>query len=248
MEVDTRDLPALREAASKVEQEFGGVDILLANAGIQNFHPLLEMEDADWNITIDINVTGTANTLRAFAPHIVKRGGGRIILTSSTQGQHGTLYASAYSASKWAIIGLMKSAALELGRYKITVNALVPGLIDTPLTRQWNVTRKRFKLPAGRPRGCLPLTRKLPGSASPATRGSGFLGSIPRMLRPLRSSLRPTLPAWFRAPRSPRPRATARTSPLDAIRLTGTWARLFVPCEGLGLLNVLIEEAFDSGL
>jgi NAD(P)-dependent dehydrogenase (short-subunit alcohol dehydrogenase family) len=135
MKLDQRDLPALREAAVRGEQEFGGIDILFANAGTQSFHSLLEMEDADWNITIDVNLTGTANALRAFAPHIVKRGGGRIILTSSTQGQHGTLYASAYSASKWGIIGLMKSAALELGRHKVTVNALIPGLIDTPLTR-----------------------------------------------------------------------------------------------------------------
>ena len=105
------------------------------NAGIQSFHPLLEMEDADWHITIDVNPTGTANAVRAFAPYIVKRGGGRIILTSSTQGQHGTKYGAAYSASRWGIIGLMKSAALELGPYNITVNAVIPGLIDTPLTR-----------------------------------------------------------------------------------------------------------------
>ena len=65
----------------------------------------------------------------------VKRGGGRIILTSSTQGQHGTKLGASYSVSKWGIIGLMKSAALELGRYNVTVNALIPGLIDTPLTR-----------------------------------------------------------------------------------------------------------------
>jgi len=133
--VDQRDLTALRAAAAQIEHDFGGIDILFANAGIQAFRPLLEMEDPDWHITIDVNLTGTANAIRAFGPAMVRRGGGRIIVTTSTQGRHGTLYASAYSASKWGIIGLMKSAALELGKYKITVNALVPGLIDTPLTR-----------------------------------------------------------------------------------------------------------------
>ena len=135
IQLDQRDLGALRRAAKHVEAEFGGLDILFANAGIQAFKPILEMEDADWHDQIDINLTGTANAIRAFTPLLVKRGGGRIIVTSSTQGQHGTKFGAAYSASKWGIIGLMKSAALELGAYKITVNALIPGLIDTALTR-----------------------------------------------------------------------------------------------------------------
>ena len=133
--LDQRDLPALRLTVPVIESKFGGIDILFANAGIQAFKPLLEMEDQDWHITIDVNLSGTANAIRAFAPAIVSRGGGRIIVTTSTQGQHGTLFAAAYSASKWGILGLMKSAALELGKFGITVNAVVPGLIDTPLTR-----------------------------------------------------------------------------------------------------------------
>ena len=133
--LDQRDLAALRDAAAAVENRYGGMDILFANAGIQAFKPLLEMEDEDWHTQIDVNLTGTANAIRVFAPYLVKRGGGRIIVTSSTQGRHGTLHGAAYSASKWGIIGLMKSAALELGKFGITVNAVIPGLINTPLTR-----------------------------------------------------------------------------------------------------------------
>ena len=126
--LDQRDLAALRAAAATARATFGRLDILFANAGIQSFRPILDWEDADWHDTIDVNLTGTCNAIRAVAPHLVKNGGGRIIVTSSTQGRHGTKYGAAYSASKWGIIGLMKSAALELGEHKITVNAVIPGL------------------------------------------------------------------------------------------------------------------------
>ena len=143
--LDQRDLPAVRAAAVRAAAALGGIDILFANAGIQGFKPILEMEDADWHDQIDVNLTGTMNMIRAVTPHIVERGGGRIIITSSTQGQHGTKWGSAYSTTKWGLIGLMKSAALELGEYKITVNCVIPGLIDTPLTRH----RDRYAQAAG---------------------------------------------------------------------------------------------------
>lgn len=133
--LDQRNLVKVRSAASEIEGSIGPVDILFANAAIQQFHPLLQMEDADWNITIDNNINGTTNVVRAFAPAMVKRGRGSIVITTSTQGQHGTFNGAAYSTSKWGLIGLMKSAALEFGKHGVRVNCLVPGLIDTPLTR-----------------------------------------------------------------------------------------------------------------
>jgi NAD(P)-dependent dehydrogenase (short-subunit alcohol dehydrogenase family) len=132
---DIRDLAALRRIADQIDRDYGKIDIVVANAAIQRWKSLLEMEDSDWHDVIDNNLNGTANTLRAFAPKMVPHRKGRFILLSSMQGRHGTKDASSYSASKWGILGLMKSAALELGQHNITVNALLPGLVDTPLTR-----------------------------------------------------------------------------------------------------------------
>jgi NAD(P)-dependent dehydrogenase (short-subunit alcohol dehydrogenase family) len=133
--IDIRDIAALRKAADHIDSTYGKIDIVVANAAIQGWKSLLEMQDADWRDVIDNNLNGTANTIRAFAPKMVPRRHGRIIVLSSMQGKHGTKDASSYSASKWGILGLMKSAALELGEYNITVNAVIPGLVDTALTR-----------------------------------------------------------------------------------------------------------------
>ena len=135
LRLDIRNIKALRAAADTVEKKYGKIDIVVADAAIQRWKSLLEMEDSDWHDVIENNLNGTANTIRAFAPKMVARKYGRIIVLSSMQGKHGTKDAASYSASKWGILGLMKSAALELGEYNITVNALIPGLVDTPLTR-----------------------------------------------------------------------------------------------------------------
>lgn len=132
---DVRDMDALRSAASRATQELGKVDILIANAAIQTVKPLLEMNDGDWRDIIDVNLNGYANTIRAFAPQMVARKNGRIIMIASRQGRQGWKNGSSYSSSKWGIIGLMKSAALEFADKGVTVNCIEPGLVDTPLTR-----------------------------------------------------------------------------------------------------------------
>ena len=132
---DIRQIGALRRAADQIDRDYGKIDIVVANAAIQRWKPLLEMQDAEWYDVIDNNLNGTANTIRAFAAKMVAKKRGRIIVLSSMQGKHGTKDGSSYFASKWGILGLMKSAALELGQHNITVNALIPGLVDTPLTR-----------------------------------------------------------------------------------------------------------------
>lgn len=134
---DIRNINALRQIADQVERDYGKIDIVVADAAIQRWVPLLEMQDSDWHDVIDNNLNGTANTIRAFAPKMVARKQGRIIVLSSMQGLHGTKDAASYSASKWGIIGLMKSAALELGQHNVTVNAVLPGLVDTALTRYY---------------------------------------------------------------------------------------------------------------
>jgi NAD(P)-dependent dehydrogenase (short-subunit alcohol dehydrogenase family) len=134
LQADIRDIGALRRIADQVVRDHGKIDIVVANAAIQGWKPLLEMYDMDWDDQIQNNLTGTANTVRAFAPKMAARNYGRLVLLSSMQGRMGTMDGASYSASKWGILGLMKSTALELGKYNITANAILPGLVGTPLT------------------------------------------------------------------------------------------------------------------
>jgi NAD(P)-dependent dehydrogenase (short-subunit alcohol dehydrogenase family) len=157
---------------------------------------------------IDNNLNGTANTLRAFGPKLVKRGAGRIIVVSSMQGKHGSKTMSSYSASKWGIIGLMKSAALELGKYKITVNALIPGLVATPLT--FNEARLRAAIAEA---DAIPNRRKIPRlnrRRRPARRTSRWAspGCSPRISPPSRFFLLQTRLPWSPARATIPPAAT----------------------------------------
>jgi NAD(P)-dependent dehydrogenase (short-subunit alcohol dehydrogenase family) len=109
------------------------VDILSANAGVWGFGTVAETSDALWRDTLATNLDGVFHAMRAVAPSMISQGAGSIVATSSMCGRRGTPNMAAYTASKWGVIGLVKTAAIELGEFGITVNALCPSFVDTPM-------------------------------------------------------------------------------------------------------------------
>jgi 3alpha(or 20beta)-hydroxysteroid dehydrogenase len=115
------------------EKAFGPVSVLINNAGIVRFGVIEKTDPKVWHQVIDINLTGTYLGIRAVAPSIRKAGGGSIVNISSGAGMTGSHGVGAYVASKWAVRGLTKTAALELARDKIRVNSVHPGNVLTPM-------------------------------------------------------------------------------------------------------------------
>ena len=115
--------------------ELGRVDILVNNAGIARSGTLLSLTEESWDQVLDVNLKGIFHTTQAVAPHMIEARYGKIINVSSIYGRTGTIGDSNYSASKAGIIGFTKSVAQELARYGINVNAILPGMVDTPLLR-----------------------------------------------------------------------------------------------------------------
>lgn len=132
---DVRDLAAMNRAAERTVQELGGLDILVANAGIAIWSPFEEMKPEQWADVIDVNLTGAANSMWAALPQMRKQKSGRMIVLSSVGGRQGVPGVANYVATRWGVIGLVKTVALELGKYNITVNAVSPTAVNTPLYR-----------------------------------------------------------------------------------------------------------------
>lgn len=135
--LDVTDEGSWSDAVRATEDAFGALHVLVNNAGVQN--PPAPIEDtgaATWARLLDINLTGTFLGIKAAAPVLRRAGGGAIVNIASTMGLGGTAHYAPYVASKWAVRGLTQTAALELGRDRIRVNTVHPGVIATPFIHE----------------------------------------------------------------------------------------------------------------
>ncbi|WP_297633025.1 3-oxoacyl-[acyl-carrier-protein] reductase [uncultured Slackia sp.] len=132
---DVADFDAVKRTVDAVRADFGGVDLLVNNAGVNRDGLLPTMREADFDAVVAVNLKGTFNFLRHCSRLFLRAGGGRIVNISSVAGVTGNAGQANYAASKAGIIGLTKSLAREVASRNVTVNAVAPGFIDTDMTR-----------------------------------------------------------------------------------------------------------------
>ncbi len=146
---DVRKQADLDRAVSEGIASFGHIDILIANAGIFSLAPAHELTEEQWDDMIAVNLTGVWKSAKAVLPHMVENGAGSIVITSSINGlEPGANYAH-YCASKFGVVGLMKTLALEYAPHGIRVNSVHPGAVLTPMT-SW---QGAWDMMSGKPAG-----------------------------------------------------------------------------------------------
>jgi NAD(P)-dependent dehydrogenase (short-subunit alcohol dehydrogenase family) len=138
--LDVKDDAGLRAAVKAVEDVFGRLDVVAANAGVEVVKPFTTLTDADWNEALQVNLVGAARTVKAAMP-LLARQGGSVILMSSVSGIFGSAMLSAYAAAKAGVLALARSMAKELAPRRIRVNAVAPAMVETEMfqriTRRW---------------------------------------------------------------------------------------------------------------
>jgi D-sorbitol dehydrogenase (acceptor) len=140
--VDVRDQNQVQGMVDAAVEHFGGLDILVNNAGVGKIIPFLETTEADWNFMFDINCKGLLWCSQAAARQMIAQGrGGKIVNLASQAGRRGEALVLAYCASKACVISMNQSIALALAPHKINVNAIAPGIVDTPF---WDEVDKQF--------------------------------------------------------------------------------------------------------
>jgi SDR family mycofactocin-dependent oxidoreductase len=132
---DTRDPDAIDALVADAVERFGRIDILVANAGICGNTSVQKTTNSGWSEVLDTNLTGVFNSIRAVSGTMIKQRSGRIVAVASMMGRSATPNNVAYITSKWGVIGLVKASAQDLAGYGITVNAVAPGNIATPMAQ-----------------------------------------------------------------------------------------------------------------
>lgn len=132
VKADVRVAAQVQEVVDTALSEFGRLDIMISNAGGWNPSTVQEMTDDQWRTVIDMNLKGAFHCIRAAAAPMIARDSGRILVTCSNLGRQGMQNMGNYVASRWGQIGLVKTAAIELGPHNITVNAVCPTMTETP--------------------------------------------------------------------------------------------------------------------
>ena len=140
LSADISDINSINAAVEKALAEFKTIDILINNAGIASFGNFLELEPTEWEKIIQVNLMGTYYTTRAVLPNMIERQTGDIINISSTAGLNGNALTSAYSASKFAVLGLTDSLMQEMRKHNIRVTALTPSTVATDMAKDLNLT------------------------------------------------------------------------------------------------------------
>lgn len=136
---DVSDLESVQHAVDHIKSDLGSIDILVNNAGTAKFGGFLELTPEEWENIIRVNVMGVYNVTRAVLPEMIERKSGDIVNISSTAGQKGAPVTSAYSASKFAVLGLSESLMLEVRKHNIRVTALTPSTVVTDLANENNL-------------------------------------------------------------------------------------------------------------
>lgn len=148
--VDVRDLSGLQAATNRGVERFGRLDAVCATAGITSRGMAVELDETAWRTMLDVNLTGVWHTCRATAPHLIGRGAGSMILTSSIAGLRGLVGVAHYTAAKHGVIGMMRSLANELAPHNVRVNCVSPTNVDTPMIHN-DVVSTAFRPDLDRP-------------------------------------------------------------------------------------------------
>jgi SDR family mycofactocin-dependent oxidoreductase len=131
LQADVRDYDQVAAVTDRAAEEFGKIDILIANAGVMRMNPIQDHTPDQWRDVVDTNLTGVYHAMHAVAPHLIRNNYGRIVATASTMARGAAGNSVSYVAAKWGVVGMVKSVAQDLAPWNVTVNAVAPTSVST---------------------------------------------------------------------------------------------------------------------